>query len=196
MFIRIFKKSPPDVKKRFSKKYIEVFEGELDMSIKSIYSYINIVCPPLYRGDNLSSGDIIALDDGYYKLLVEYSPFDVNLKKISFNENQVFLDENLIRFIIKEPCRAPYVTYGYVDENFGNDSTLNESWFENKKHFFSCVEYSSKDVYFPNKKINDYTINSDMYIYQTDNKGNKISMNDDTVSFYMEHYKEDFLCVN
>lgn len=173
-------------------KYVQVFEGNSHMGIKGLYNYLNIFAPTLFRAESFIDGDVILVKDKFYQLKTSLHPLKIRLQNIQVEEKEIYLDTSLIRFIVKMPYQTPFVAYYDKKRKSGKDSSLTKKINNN---LFS-IEYNSKEQVLKNEVMNEYSAFSDLYIFQIDEKGNKVSMSNTNVDFLVSTYKEEKICAS
>lgn len=193
MYIRIFK-ATDKYKGKIPNgyKFVQVFEGEMNMELRAIYNFINILSPPLFRGEGFLNGDVIWFNYQYFRLRITFNPLNIRLEGIEVKENEIYLEPSLIRFIVKEPYQAPFVAYYDKHKKNDKDTSLTRKL---GRDLFS-VEYNSKDKTFKNGVVCDFSLYSDLYIFQLDENGEKVSISDANINMLTSMLKEESVCAS
>lgn len=85
--------------------YDRVFTGDVDcQNVEEVYEMFNTVGHRLYRGHSMSVSDIVEHDGSFYFCK------GIGFAPVEFQPSQAHSPDNLIRVLVVEPKRPPYVS--------------------------------------------------------------------------------------
>ena len=167
-----------------------VFEGNVDCAdLEDVFVKFNTDRHPLHRGHSLSVSDVVEqIDEGTF----HYCD-NIGFKQIRFDPSQVQTEDDLLRIVMVEPHREPYVSYiqnsleasqkavgGYIEHVYNPDNTI-----------LVCNEEGKINGLKGNRRITGDVIAGDFFIVGDDEEnGTYRSLTDEECDRYMERFAE------
>lgn len=167
-----------------------VFEGSVPCAdLEDVFMKFNTGGHPLYRGHSLSVSDVVEMaDEGTFHYCDS-----VGFQQTDFDPSQTQTDDSLLRIVMVEPHRAPYVSYipntleasqravgGLIEHVYNPDGTI-------------CVVNEEGKLYGMegNRRIAGDVIVGDFFVVGDDEEsGEYCSLTDDECDRYLARFAE------
>ena len=172
-----------------SASYDKVFEGDIDCgNLEDVYSRFNSDMHPLHRGRSLSVSDIVeTVDDGAFHYCDSFG-----FKNVAFDPAQAQTEDDLLKIVVVEPGREPYVSEmrrglkpaqdvvgGYIEHVYNGDGTINV-----------CNEEGKLNGLEGNRRIAGDVLVGTFFVVGDSGDGDYRSLTDEECEEYMERFAE------
>ncbi len=169
--------------------YDRVFEGDVDCEdLEDVFTRFNTDGHPLHRGRSMSMSDVVEkADDGTFHYCDHFG-----FKDIAFDPSQAHTEDDLLKVVVVEPGREPYVSEmrqglkpaqdvvgGYIEHVYNGDGTITV-----------CNE-EVKLVGLPgNRRIDGDVLVGTFFVVGDSGYGDYRSLTDEECDRYMERFAE------
>ena len=171
-----------------SASYDKVFEGDVNCdNLEEVYSMFNKDMHPLHRGRTLSVSDIVeTVDDGAFHYCDSFG-----FKNVDFDPAQAHTEDSLLKVVVVEPGREPYVSE--VRNDLKSMQTAVDGYIEHVYDgdcIFVCNEEGKLNGLEGNRRIAGDVLVGTFFVVGDSGDGDYRSLTDEECEEYMERFAE------
>ena len=169
-------------------EYDNVFDADVDCeNLEQIFSQFNTTYHPLFRGRSLSVSDVVELTDkGTYHFCD-----NIGFKEIEFDSSQTHKPDDLMKVVVVEPHRKPYISEVGSELRFLQRAVggLIEPIYNRDGTILVCNEESKINGSEGNRRIENDVIAGTFFVIGDGGEDFR-SLTDDEAQKYMERFAE------